>query len=45
MPEIAANMQDFTPEALQHVATEMQKEVGVRLDGAALLREANTQEE
>ena len=40
MPEIVESLEDFTPEALTRVAAEIQQEHGVRIDGAALIKDA-----
>ena len=45
MPDILESLDDYTPEALAEVAKDLQKTGKVRIDGAALLKEAQIQEE
>ena len=44
MPDIVASIQDYTPEALADFANEVQREKGVRIDGATLMRDMNLEE-
>ena len=44
LPDIISSIQDYTPEALAEYANNLQKDKGIRLDGAALLKEINIEE-
>lgn len=44
MPDIVDSLDDFTPEALSRVTHDLQQKNGVRIDGAALLKDAKIEE-